>query len=120
MTASSGATTERKRARQGQVPHAVDKTVRTAGGHAEAVLTEQASDDRGVARARVDQRIPHPEAAAHVGLGIGEPIKLSASSLASEAWLSQMGHQLPVSLPTHRPPSPLKRLNFKSSQRWHD
>ena len=36
------------------------RSVRTAGGHGVAVLTEESPDDRDVACARVDQGIPHP------------------------------------------------------------
>ena len=62
-------------ARQGQVPDALDKMLRAAGGDAVAVLAEQGSDDRDVARARSDEGVADHQAAAHMPLGIGEPMR---------------------------------------------
>ena len=52
----------------------VNKMLRTPGGHAVAVLAEQGSDDRDVARARPDEGVADHQAAAHMPLGIGEPM----------------------------------------------
>ena len=61
-------------ARQGQGEDAVDEALRTAGRHALAVLAEQGADDADVARARADQGVADRQAAAHMALGIGEPM----------------------------------------------
>ncbi len=88
-------------ARQGQAPHAVDKTARTAGGHAVTVLAEQGPDDRDVARARVDQGVAHPEAAPHVALGIGEP--MGGAVGAEQTGFGQGPGITPVGLDLARP-----------------
>jgi hypothetical protein len=48
--------------------------LRTAGGDAIAVLAEQGPDDRDVARAGPDEGVADHQAAAHMPLGIGEPM----------------------------------------------
>jgi hypothetical protein len=72
-------------ARQGQRPDALDEALRTAGRHAVALLAEQGPDDRDVARARVDQSVPDPEAASHVPLGIGEPMGGAVAPMTRQA-----------------------------------
>src|SRR4029453_4206328 len=62
-------------ARQGQALHPVDKVLRTAGRDAKAVLAEQGPDERDIARARPDHGVPDQQPAAHVALGIGEPMR---------------------------------------------
>jgi hypothetical protein len=57
MTASSRATTERKRPGGGRLR---TRSIKLPA-HADAVLAEQGPDDRDVARARVDQGVAHPE-----------------------------------------------------------
>jgi len=52
----------------------VNKMLRTPGGDAVAVLAEQGSDDRDIARARPDEGVADHQAAAHMPLGIGEPM----------------------------------------------
>ena len=61
-------------ARQGKALDAGEKMLRTAGGDAVAVLAEQGPDDRDVARARPDEGVADHQAAAHMALGIGEPM----------------------------------------------
>ena len=80
MTASSRATTERKRPGGGRLRIRSIKLP----AHADAVLAEQGPDDRDVARARVDQGVAHPEAAPHVALGIGEQM----GGCNSTSWVS--------------------------------
>ena len=95
MTASSGATTERS-GPAGAGPDAVDETLRTAGGHAVAVLAEQGPDDRDVARARADEGVADHQAAAHVALGIGEA--MGGAVGAEQARLGQGAGIAPVGL----------------------
>jgi hypothetical protein len=61
-------------ARQGQALDAMDKALRTAGRDAVAVLAEQGPDERDIARARPDNGVQDQQTAAHVSLGIGEPM----------------------------------------------
>src|SRR5580765_4577216 len=48
--------------------------LRAAGGDAVAVLAEQGPDDRDVAGAHADEGVADHQAAAHMPLGIGEPM----------------------------------------------
>jgi len=59
---------------QGQALDALDKGLRAARRDAVAVLTEHGPDERDVARARPDEGVSDQRAAAHVALGIGEPM----------------------------------------------
>src|SRR3989442_10487722 len=68
MTASSGAISESNRLGRG-TPDAMDKALRTAGGDTvaeEGRMSEPAGADEGIADA---------EAAAHVPLAVGEPMR---------------------------------------------
>jgi hypothetical protein len=73
-----------------------DKMLRTAGGDVVAVLAEQGPDDRDVACARSDEGVADHQAAAHMPLGIGEPIGGAVGS--EQARLGQVTRIPPVGL----------------------
>jgi len=67
---------------QGQILNAADKVLRAAGRYAVAMLAEQSPDERDVACARPDNGVPDHQAAAHMSLGVGEPMGRQASAKA--------------------------------------
>src|SRR5437867_5776129 len=60
---------------QGQGQDAVEEGLGTAGGDAVAVLAEERADEGDVPRAGADEGVTDEETAAHVALGVGEPMR---------------------------------------------
>ncbi len=88
-------------ARQGQGVDAVDEALGTAGGHPIALLAEQGLDEGDVPGAGADQRLADPQAAAHMALGVGEPVRGAVG--AEQVGVGQGARIAPIRLDLPRP-----------------
>jgi len=75
MTASNGAMVETRRARQGHGAHPVQEALGAARGHVVALLAEKRPDEGNVSGSGAHDRVADGQAAAHMPLGIGQPMR---------------------------------------------
>jgi hypothetical protein len=77
-----------------------EPAIKSAGGHVEAVPAEEGTDPGGTARPGPDHGVADGQAAAHIPLGIGEPMRRATHSLsvarevATAAVCAAMGEDL--------------------------